>query len=78
MPDSQKNPVVHVNHLKRDKADQPYRIKPSVVRVLDKMRTRNAKGRLDTRYFVEMNNGTMLWTSYDSVPDTLLEEFNRV
>ena len=79
MPDSWKNPLVHVNHLKRDKADQPCRIKPSVVRVLDKMRTRNAKGRLDTRYFVELNDGTTnLWTSDDSVPDTLLEEFNRV
>ena len=53
MSDARKNPVVHVNHLKRDTADQPYTIKPSIVRVLDKMRTRNAKGRLDTRYFVE-------------------------
>ena len=70
--------MVHVNHLKRDKTDQPYRIKPSVVRALDRVHTKNAKGRLDTRYFVELNDGTTLWTSDDSVPDMLLEEFNRI
>ena len=32
--------MVYVSHLKRDKADQPNRIKPSVVKVLDKRRTR--------------------------------------
>ena len=78
MPDSRKNPVIHVNQLKRDKADQPNRIKPSVVKVLGKMHVRNAKGRLNTRYFVELKDGTTSWTPDDSVPDTLLEEFNRV
>ena len=78
MPDSRKNPVIHVNQLKRDKADHPNRIKPSVVKVLGKMRVRNAKGRLNTRYFVELKDGTTSWTPDDSVPDTLLEEFNRV
>ena len=44
MPDSRKNPVVHVNYLKRDKTDQPTRIKSSDVKVLEKMHRRNAKG----------------------------------
>ena len=76
MPDSRKNPVVHVSHLKRDKTDQPYRVKPSVVKVLDKMSTRNAKGRLDSRYFVELNDGTTLWCTDEGVPEGLLQEIN--
>jgi len=31
------------------------------------MRTRNEKGRLETKYFVELNNGETTWISDDFV-----------
>ena len=44
MGNSKRHPVVNVNRLKIDEADNLKRITESVTRILDKMRTRNEKG----------------------------------
>ena len=50
MGNSKRHPVVNVNRLKIDEADNLKRITESVTRILDKMRTRNEKGRLESCY----------------------------
>ena len=75
MTGSKRNPVVHVNYLKRDKSDPVNKMKPFFfVKVLDKMRTRNDKGGLETRHFVELDDGTTLWCADEGVLEGLLEE----
>ena len=77
MPDSNRHPIVHINRLKRDNADDPAEIRKSIRKVLDKMRTRNEKGRLETKYFVELNNGETTWISDDFISAQLLQDFKR-
>eukprot|EP00795_Rhopilema_esculentum_P017524 gene17524-9148_t len=77
MPDSNRHPVVNVNRLKRDKADDPVEMSKSIRKILDKMRTRNEKGRLETKYFVELANGETMWIADDHVSSHLLEDFKR-
>ena len=57
MGNSKRHPVVNVNRLKIDEADNLKRITESVIRILDKIRTRNEKARLESKYFVELKNG---------------------
>ena len=47
-----------------------------IVKVHDKLRSRNPGQRLVTRYFVEFNDGHTQWVDPEFVPDKLLEEFN--
>ena len=49
MDNSKRHPVVNVNRLKIDEADNLKRRTESVTRILDKMRTRNEKGRLESK-----------------------------
>ena len=72
MGDSRRHPVVNVNRLKMDKADDLKRISESVTRILDKMRTRNEKGRLESKYFVELKNGETLWIADDYITPELI------
>ena len=78
MRDSRRYLVVHINRLKPDKADNLDEVSSDVIKVLDKMRTRNDKGRLETKYFVELKNGETLWLddTHTHVSLSLLEEFN--
>ena len=76
MRDSRRYPVVHINRLKPDKADNLDKVSSDVIKVLDKMRTRNDKGRLETKYFVELKNGETLWLDDTHVSLSLLDEFN--
>ena len=73
--DSRRHPVVHVNCLKPDKADNLEKVSSDVIKVLDKMRTRNDKGWLETKYFVELENGETLWLDDTHVSLSLLEKF---
>ena len=77
MPDSNRHPVVNINRLKKDNADDPAEICKSIRTVLDKMRTRNEKGRLETKYFVELQNGETTWIADDFVSAELLKDFKR-
>ena len=77
MPDSNRHPIVHINRLNRDNADDPAEICKSIRNVLEKMRTRNEKGRLETKHFVELNNGETTWISDDFVSAQLLQDLKR-
>ena len=50
MNNSKRHPVVNVNRLKVDKSDNLRALSKSVNRILDKMRTRTEKGRLETKF----------------------------
>ena len=54
MNDSKRHPVVNVNRLKLDKSDKLMEVSKSIKKVLDKMRTRNEKSRLETKHFVQV------------------------
>ena len=56
MNDSRKHRIVNVNRLKVDKSDNLRELSKSVKRILDKMRTRTEKGRLETKFFVQLEN----------------------
>ena len=45
---------MNVNRMKIDKFDNSKELSTSVNRILDKMRTRNEKGRLETKFFVQI------------------------
>ena len=77
MPDLNRHPVVNINRLKKDNADDPVEICKSIRTVLDKMRTRNEKGRLETKYFVELHNGKTTWIADNFVSAELLKDFKR-
>ena len=77
MPDSNIHPFVNVNRLKKNKADDPAELSKSIRTVLDKMRSRNEKGRLETKYFVELNNGKTTWIVDEFVDSRLLQDFKR-
>ena len=70
--------MVNVNRLKPDKSDKLIEVNKLVTKVLDKMRTRNEKGRLETKYFVQLETGEALWVSDDFIDQKLIEEFNKV
>ena len=57
MGNSKRHPVLNVNRLEIDEADNLKRITESVTRILDKMRTRNEKDRLESKHFVELKKG---------------------
>ena len=75
MPDSNRHPIVHINRLKKNNADDPIDVSTSIRNVLDKMRTQNEKGRLETKYFVELDNGETAWIADDVVDSRLLTDF---
>lgn len=75
MPGSNRHPVVNVNHLQRNKADDPIETSKSIRTVLDKMRNRNEKVRLETKYFVELENGETTWIADDFVDVQLSKDF---
>ena len=77
MPDSNRHPVVNINRLKNDNADDPVEICKSIRTVLEKMRTRNKKGRLETKYSVEVHNGETTWIADEFVSAELLKDFKR-
>eukprot|EP00794_Sanderia_malayensis_P010573 gene10573-11695_t len=77
MGNSRRHPVVHVNRLKPDKADNPEKVCEEVVEIMDKMRSRNDKGRLETKYFVLLRSGESLWMDDAHLPNELLETYNR-
>ena len=60
MSDSERHAVVNINRLKPDKSDKITEVKNLVTKVLDKMRTKNEKGRLETKYFVQLETGEAL------------------
>ena len=57
--------------------EQIDKVKDRVRTVLDKMRQRNQKGRLETKFFVELDDGETLWVPSESVADRLIEEFEQ-
>ena len=65
---------VNLEHVKlaRDIDGKP----DEIVKVHDKLRSRNPGQRLTTRYFVEFYDGHTQWVDPEFVPDKLLEEFN--
>ena len=67
MNDSERHPLVNVNRLKVDKFDNLRELSKSVKRILDKMRTRTEKGRLETKFFVQLENDETLWMSDDFI-----------
>ena len=75
MSDSKRYPVVHINRLKKNIADDPIELSKSIRKVLDKMRTRNTKGRLETNYFVELDKGETTWIANDFLDSRLLTDF---
>ena len=75
MPDSNRHPVVHINRLKKNNADDPTEVSKSIRKVLDKIRTRNEKGRLEAKYFVELDNVETTWIADDFVDSRLLTDF---
>ena len=76
MNDSKRHPVVNVNRLKLDRSVKLMEVSKSIKKVLDKMRTRNEKGRLETTYFVQLDTGETMWISDNSIDQKLIEEFN--
>ena len=68
---------MNINRLKRKIADDPVEISKSIRKILVKMRTRNGKGRLETKYFVELANGETMWIADDHISSHLLEDFKR-
>ena len=76
MNDSKRHPVVNVNRLKLDKSDKLMEGSKSIKKVLDKLRRRNEKGRLETKYFVQLDTGETMWISDNFIDQTLIEEFN--
>ena len=77
LKDSRRNRIVHVDQLKRCTMEQIDKVKDRVRTVLDKMRQRNQKGRLETKFFVELDDGETLWVPSESVADRLIEEFEQ-
>ena len=77
LKDSRRNRIVHVDQLKRCTEEQKEDIQNRVKTVLDKMRQRNQKSRLETKYFVELDNEETLWVSSECVPNKLIEEFEQ-
>ena len=77
MNDSKRHPVVNVNRLKVDKSDNLRELSKSVKRILDKMRTRTEKGRLETKFFVQLENGETLWISDDFIDPHLIMDFAK-
>ena len=76
MNDSKRHPVVNVNRLKLDKSDKLMQVSKSIKKVLDQMRRRNEKGRLETKYVVQLDTGETMWISDNFIDQTLIEEFN--
>ena len=77
MNDSKRHPVVNVNRLKGDKSDNLRELSKSVKRIHDKMRTRTEKGRLETKFFVQLDNGETLWMSDDFIDPHLIMGFTK-
>ena len=77
MGNSKRHPVVNVNRLKTDEADNLKTITESVTRILDKMRTRNEKGRIESKYFVELKNEETVWIADDFLTPELIPAANN-
>ena len=67
MPNSKRHPIVHINHLKKNYAANPIEVSKSIQKVLDKMCTQNEKGRLEIKYFMELDNGETTWIADDFI-----------
>ena len=74
---SRRNRIVHVDQLKMCTLEQQADVQDRIRIVLDKMRQRNQKGRLETEYFVELDNEETLWVSSGCVANSLIEEFEQ-
>ena len=77
LKDSRRNRIVHVDQLKMCTVKQQADIQDRIRTVLDKMRQRNQKGRLETKYFVELDNEETLWVSSECVANSLIERFEQ-
>ncbi len=77
MNSSRRNPMVHVNWLKPDKADNLEKISSDVKEILDKMRTRNNRVWLETKYFVLLKTRESLWVEDTHLPKDLLVRNNE-
>ena len=78
MNDSKRHSVVNINRLKPDKSDKLIEVSKLVTKMRDKMRTRNKKGRLETKYFVQIETRETVWVWDDFIDQKLIEEFNKV
>ena len=78
MSESKRHSVVNINRLKPDKSDKITEVNKLFTKVLDKMRTMKEKGRLQTKYFVQLEKGEALWVSDDFIDQKLTEVFNKV
>ena len=75
---SKRNPVVNVEHLKPFTGLLANEGK-NIVKIVDKLRrSRNFDTkRLESRYFVEFNDGQTEWVPTDVVPTELCTEFEQ-